>query len=120
MAKGHIRGEGGCAWQERWPLQQAVCTLLECILVYGVTLLVFHGLLDGQIVQFRKSTNNVYKKAFLQNNNMFEQGQVGVVGGVHVQFMYQSNKFKHVGGSMYFDAFKLCTSMTFQTSRSLH
>ena len=65
MAKGHIRGEGGCAWQERWPLQQAVCTLLECILVYGVALFVFHGLLDGQIVQFRKSTNNVYKKSFL-------------------------------------------------------
>ena len=22
------------AWQERWPLQQAVCILLECILVF--------------------------------------------------------------------------------------
>ena len=33
-------GEG--AWLERWPLQQAVCTLLECILVYGVVLFVFH------------------------------------------------------------------------------
>ena len=24
---------GGHAWQERWPLQQKVCILLECILV---------------------------------------------------------------------------------------
>ena len=52
MSKGNMRGEGGnvwwgacmpkgglCvaggghAWQERWPLQQMVCILLECVLV---------------------------------------------------------------------------------------
>ena len=29
---GDVRG-GGHVWQERWPLQQMVCILLECILV---------------------------------------------------------------------------------------
>ena len=37
MAGGMHGKDGMCgrghAWQERWPLQQAVCILLECILV---------------------------------------------------------------------------------------
>ena len=30
--KGGVHGRGA-AWQERWPLQWTVCTLLECILL---------------------------------------------------------------------------------------
>ena len=33
MRGGGMHGRGGCAWQERWPLQRMVCILLECILI---------------------------------------------------------------------------------------
>ena len=34
--------QGGCAWQERRPLQRTVRTLLECILVILVFRIYFH------------------------------------------------------------------------------
>ena len=46
MAKGCMHGKGGCAWQERWPLQQTVCILKECILVLLVDTHAMHSLTD--------------------------------------------------------------------------
>ena len=31
-----VHGGGGCAWQERRPLQQTLRILLECILLYNI------------------------------------------------------------------------------------
>ena len=39
--RGHAWQEGH-AWQKRWPLQQMVCILLECILVFeSITLVIY-------------------------------------------------------------------------------
>ena len=53
----------GCAWQKRWPLQQTVCILLECILVLLIFLLSLRKAFEANVanfVQFTKKTKSLF------------------------------------------------------------